>query len=475
MKPVFRLPGIAATVCATVLCAATMAPALAQSSRAVPQSREQVQLSFAPLVKQVAPAVVNIYSRRSVQAQASPLLDDPMFRRFFGDQFGQPAERQQSSLGSGVIVQADGLVVTNHHVVENGSEITVALADRREFPAEVVLADERTDLAILRIKAPGEALPFLELGDSDTLAVGDLVLALGNPFGVGQTVTMGIVSAVARTRVGVSDYQFFIQTDAAINPGNSGGALVTMDGKLVGVNTAIFSRSGGSIGIGFAIPANMVRSVVNAALHGGRIERPWLGASGQDVTAEIAQGLGFDRPGGVLINDVYPDGPADRAGLRKGDVVTAIDGRAVEDPQSLTYFLALKPIGQTAEITVRRQRQPLTLRVGLAIAPEVPPRHVTDLAGNQPLAGARVANLSPALAEELGLDSLAMARGVIIMAVNRLSPAQRLRLRPGDVLVRINNREIRTVADVMPAINAGKEWNIQFRRGDQLLNLAVRG
>ena len=470
LKPFLHVLGLVAA-----LCAAAISAAHAQGNRAVPQSREQVQLSFAPLVRQVSPAVVNIYSRRTVQAQASPLLDDPMFRRFFGDQFGQPAERQQSSLGSGVIVRPEGLVVTNHHVVENGSEITVALADRREFPAEVVLADERTDLAILRIKAPGAALPFLDLGDSDTLAVGDLVLALGNPFGVGQTVTMGIVSAVARTRVGVSDYQFFIQTDAAINPGNSGGALVTMDGKLVGVNTAIFSRSGGSIGIGFAIPANMVQSVVSAALHGGRIERPWLGAAGQDVTAEIAQGLGLDRPGGMLITDVYPGGPADRGGLRKGDVVTAIDGRAVQDPQTLTYFLALKPIGQTADLTVRRQRQTHTLRVGLAVAPEIPAREATELTGNQPLAGAAVANLSPAWAAELGLDTLAMARGVIVLGIGRNSPAQRLRLRAGDIIVRINNRDIRAVAEVMPALNAAKEWTIQFRRGDQVISLAVRG
>ncbi|MEX1147469.1 MAG: trypsin-like peptidase domain-containing protein, partial [Sphingomonadales bacterium] len=243
--------------------------------RAVPQSQADVQLSFAPVVKAVTPAVVNIYTRRVVRSdpQASPFFDDPFFRRFFGDgpAMGTPRERVQRSLGSGVIVSADGIIVTSHHVIGEADQITVALYDRREFEAEVVLSDESTDLAVLRIDTEGEELPHLELRDSDTLEVGDLVLAIGNPFGVGQTVTSGIVSAVARTNVGVSDYQFFIQTDAAINPGNSGGALVTLDGKLAGINTAIYSRTGGSIGIGFAIPSNMVGSVVVAAVTDGKV------------------------------------------------------------------------------------------------------------------------------------------------------------------------------------------------------------
>ena len=257
-----------------------------------------------------------------------PFFDDPFFRRFFGEDspFGAPRERLENSLGSGVIVTADGLVVTNHHVIENAEEIIVALADRREFEANVVTDDARTDLAVLRLDTVGAALPHLELMDSDELEVGDIVLAIGNPFGVGQTVTSGIVSALARTQVGVTDYSFFIQTDAAINPGNSGGALVTLDGRLAGINTAIFSRSGGSIGIGFAIPANMARVVIAGAAAGGRFVRAWLGAAGQEVTAEMAQALDLERPGGVILNAIHPGGPADEAGLRIGDVVTAVDG-----------------------------------------------------------------------------------------------------------------------------------------------------
>ena len=229
--------------------------------------------------------------------------------------------------------------------------------------------------------------------NSDDLEVGDLVLALGNPFGVGQTVTSGIVSALARTKVGVSDFQFFVQTDAAINPGNSGGALVTMDGRLAGVNTAIFSRSGGSIGIGFAIPSNMVASVISAAESGGEIKRPWLGAAGQLVTAELAETLGFDRPGGVLVTQIFPDGPADRAGLEVGDVIMGLDGKPVDDPQGLIYRVAIRPVGETAVLNVVRAGQSLDLPIDLAIAPEVPPRDITDIGGRNPLTGARVANL----------------------------------------------------------------------------------
>ncbi|MBT3702547.1 MAG: trypsin-like serine protease, partial [Alphaproteobacteria bacterium] len=304
--------------------------------RVLPDSRQQVQLSFAPLVKRVRPAVVNIYTRKVVKKSfRSPFFNDPFFKRFFGEKFalGAPRERIQNSLGSGVIVRADGLVVTNHHVIKGADEITVALADRREFAAEIVVKDERTDLAVLRIDPRGEVLSHLELIDSDNLEVGDLVLAIGNPFGVGQTVTSGIVSALARTQVGVADFASFIQTDAAINPGNSGGALVTMGGKLAGVNTAIFSRSGGSNGIGFAIPANMVRSVIDGAVSGGEIVRPWLGASGQAVTRDIAQAQGLDRPGGVLINSLFKGGPAQNAGLKVGDIVTAVDDHEIFDPQ----------------------------------------------------------------------------------------------------------------------------------------------
>ena len=276
-------------------------PAIAETQ--APTSRETIRLTFAPIVKKAAPAVVNVYSRRVVRAR-SPLFDDPFFRRFFGEDspFGLNRERVQNSLGSGVILDPDGLIVTNHHVIVDADEIRVVLSDRREFEAKVVLSDEHSDLAVLKIDLHGGHLPALPIGDSDELEVGDLVLAIGNPFGVGQTVTSGIVSALARS-IGAADFRSFIQTDAAINPGNSGGALVDLDGKLVGINTAIFSRSGGSMGIGFAIPSAMVRVVLEAARHGGKFVRPWLGASGEAVTADIAEALKLQHPMGVLVKD----------------------------------------------------------------------------------------------------------------------------------------------------------------------------
>ena len=270
----------------------------------------QVRLSFAPVVKKVTPAVVNVYASRVETAARNPLFDDPIFRRFFGG--GGDDSRVSKALGSGVIVEPSGLVVTNYHVIEGMTQVKVALSDRREFDAEIVLRDPRTDLAVLRLKG-GRDFPVLELGNSDALEVGDFVIAVGDPFGVGQTVTQGIVSALARTQVGISDYGFFIQTDAAINPGNSGGALVDLDGKLVGINSAIYSRSGGSIGIGFAIPVNMVKSVVSAALHGGAsVKRPWLGATLQSLTKDIADNLGIDRPTGALVVTVAPSVPRPR-------------------------------------------------------------------------------------------------------------------------------------------------------------------
>src|SRR5215469_6012681 len=308
---------------ASALSLAALAPGWAQN-RVPPTSRDMIRFSFAPVVKKVAPAVVNVYSRRTVQTR-SPFFDDPLVRRFFGNQapFGLPRERVQQSLGSGVILGADGIVVTNHHVIDGAQQITVVLNDRREFEAKVLLSDEHADLAVLKIDTHGERLPVLEVGDSDQLEVGDLVLAIGDPFGVGQTVTSGIISALARTGIG-SDVSSFIQTDAAINPGNSGGPLVDLDGRLVGINTAIFSQSGGSIGIGFAVPTNMVRIVLEAAASGGKVVRPWLGASGQGVTAEIAQSLGLPRPEGVLIKEVTPGSPAADAGLHVGDVVLQV-------------------------------------------------------------------------------------------------------------------------------------------------------
>ncbi len=460
--------------------AAAGGPGLAAETKAVPDSGQHIALSFAPLVRKAAPALVNIYAKRVVRTRARSLFDDPFFRRFFGEglPFGRPLERQrlQNTLGSGVIVEPDGLLVTNHHVIEGSEEITVVLADRREFSAELVVSDQKTDLAVLRIDAAGASLPHLELRDSDRLEVGDLVLAIGNPFGIGQTVTSGIVSATARAARGVSDFGFFIQTDAAINPGNSGGALISMDGGLVGINSAIYSRSGGSLGIGFAIPANMVRTVIAGAIAGGKVLRPWFGATARPVTAEIADALGMARPRGVLIENLHPNGPAGRAGLRVGDIVTAIDDRPVDDARALRFRLATYPVGGSVRLGVLRRGETRTVTLGLQAPPEIPPRQMTLLRGRHALAGATVANLSPALAIELDTDP--NRRGVVVLEVARRSPAARLRLKAGDIVLHVNDREADSV-DALEAALAGADesagWRIAIRRGDKVLQVSVGG
>ncbi len=339
-------------------------PGASAQERRVPSSPTELRLSYAPVVQRAAPAVVNVYAAKTVTVR-NPLLDDPIFRRFFGMPGGPGGgEQTQRSLGSGVLVDAAGLVVTNNHVIEGADQVKVSLADKREFEAEIVLKDSRSDLAVLRLKAQNERFPALEFADSDALLVGDVVLAIGNPFAVGQTVTHGIVSAVARTQVGITDYQFFIQTDAAINPGNSGGALVDLGGRLVGINTAIFSRSGGSQGIGFAIPANMVKVVVASAKSGGStVKRPWLGARLQAVTPEIAESLGLKRPAGALVASLTPTSPAARAGLKTSDLIVAIDGQAVDDPNAFDYRFATKALGGSARLGVVRAGKELAVNV----------------------------------------------------------------------------------------------------------------
>ena len=315
---ILPMKGICLSLATFGLVAILATPALTQS---LPQNRNQIRLSYAPLVKKAAPAVVNIYAKRLVRSRGgTSLFDDPIINRLFGDYPFQdfPRERLENSLGSGVIVRSGGFIVTNNHVIDKAQAITVVLSDRREFAAKLMVADKRTDIAVLKVDTNGEALPFLRLGDSDSLEVGDLLLAVGNPFGVGQTVTSGIVSALARTSVGISDFRSFIQTDAAINPGNSGGALLAMDGRLVGVNTAIYSRDGGSLGIGFAVPSNMVRRILDSAISGKPLVRPWLSFTGTPVTSEIANALGLVRPVGVLIEKIDHNGPGKRAGLAPG-------------------------------------------------------------------------------------------------------------------------------------------------------------
>ncbi|MBI1182567.1 MAG: Do family serine endopeptidase [Alphaproteobacteria bacterium] len=448
-----------------------LAPA-PRAAKVVPQDPSFLNYSYAPLIKKVAPAVVNIYTTRMVRNAGPLIFNDPFFQQFFGDRFGgQPQE--QRSLGSGVIVRPNGIVVTNHHVIDGADEIVVVLNDRREFKAKVVVDDERSDLAVLKLDTDSTSLPTLQFRDSDSIEVGDVVFAIGNPFGVGQTVTHGIVSAVARTQMGISDYEFFIQTDAAINPGNSGGALVGLDGKLFGINTMILSRSGGSQGVGFAIPANMVARVVDAALNGGKIIRPWFGATGQEITADLADSLGLDRPGGVLINGVYKGGPADRAGLKVGDIVLELDGRQVDSPAALVSLLAVRKVGGEASLHVIRDHKEMTLKVPLVAAPEVPKRDETVLPAHHIFAGAKVANLSPALAEELRVD--AMEKGVIVTAIQRGSPAAQRGLRPGDIFVSINGKPVKSVAELNAVWGdyAG-EMTVKVKRGDEVITGVFR-
>ncbi len=452
-------------------------PADAAEKR-IPASQAEISLSFAPLVKKTAPAVVNIYTQKTVQARRGvpSLFDDPFFKRFFGQGFsipeGQPARRRQYSLGSGVIVDPKGTVVTNRHVIQGADEIRVILADRREFVAEVIISDAKTDLAVLRVNAGEQSLPHVEMRDSDELEVGDLVLAIGNPFGVGQTVTSGIVSALARTQIGNSDLNSYIQTDAAINPGNSGGALVSIDGQLVGVNTAIYSKSGGSNGIGFAVPSNMVRAVVRGLSSSGRLVRPWLGATGQGVSQDIANSLGLERPAGVLINAVHRSGAAARAGIQVGDVVLAVNGHEVNDATGLRARIATLPVGDTAVVRTWRGGGTQAIRLQLSPAPKTPPKDETLLSGEQPLAGAVVGNMSPALAEQIGADPY--VTGVFVFDIRRGSPANRLGFRGGDFVRSVNNREISSVEGLKSEMRKPADrWRIGILRNGRARELVI--
>ncbi len=445
-------------------------PAAVAVTRAAPSDLGQVQLSFAPVARRAAPAVVNVYSARVNRSRAA-MMDDPFFRQFFGG--GAPQPRVEQSLGSGVLVQSDGLIVTNNHVVAGADEILVGLADRREYKAKLVFADAKSDLALLRIDTKGAKLPVIKLGDSDRAEVGDVVLAVGNPFGVGQTVTHGIVSAVARTGVGVSDYQFFIQTDAAINPGNSGGALLDLHGDLVGINSAIYSRSGGSQGIGFAIPANIVR-VFLAAAGSGKLVTGWIGAEGETVTADSARLAGLDRPGGVLVTAVTPASPAASAGIRVGDVLTAIDGKDIVDPGMLRYRIATLGVGTRLDVTLLRAGRSARVALTLAKPPEIPPRALSTVGGDNLLTGVTVGNLSPAFAQELGAGL--PEHGVVVTAIDPSAPAARFGyLQPGDVVEALNGQPLGTVAAIPQAAKAGSPSFTVNRAGQRSTCGVVQG
>ncbi|MDI7775118.1 Do family serine endopeptidase [Asticcacaulis sp. EMRT-3] len=429
--------------------------------RQVPSSALGMKASFAPVVKAVAPAVVNVYAKSVVRQQV-----DPFWQMFSGM---QPQARAQESLGSGVIVRKDGIIVTNNHVIAGGTSFMVVLNDRRQFPAKVLLADPRTDLAILQIDTKGENLPTIALDNDRDLEVGDLVLAIGNPFGVGQTVTNGIISALDRTDVGQGDGSY-IQTDAAINPGNSGGALVDMNGRLIGINSMILSGAGQSSGVGFAIPAPLVKRVIDSAVGGAtHLSHPWLGLKGNTITGDIASSLGMDRPEGVLVSDVYPGGPADKAGLKTGDVIISLDGQAVNDEASLKYRINLMSPGDTVEVKGLRSGKPIDVHLKAEVPSGNPPRDEIVLKGENPFAGAHVVNLSPAVADDLGIDPFDAPKGVMISQVDG-GYAANVGLRPGDIIRSINGKTINTTADVQAATQGrAHRWQVTIQRGDQTI------
>lgn len=444
----------------------------------IPQSKADIQLSFSPLVKKVAPSVVNIYTKKLVTQQAiNPLMADPFFRQFFGGGAGVPQQRLESSLGSGVIVDAGGLVVTNAHVVKDAQEVTIMLTDGREFPAEIKLTDPASDIALLRVDTKGEALPFSALQPSDTLEVGDLVLAIGNPFGVGQTVTSGIVSALARSSLNINDFNFFIQTDAAINPGNSGGPLISMKGGIVGINSAIFSASGGSLGIGFAIPSEMVATIIAAEKSGqlvdGKIVRPWVGVAVQNLTSDIATTLGLKSPNGALVTKLHAESPALKAGLKVGDRITSVNDRNVHDASELRFRFAMVPIGGSVKIGYERKGVKGGVDVEAISPPDAPARKAIKIKGRNPLQGATLSMINPAVEVELGLKD--EDEGVVVMKIEQNSIAARV-VGIGDIIVAINKQPVRATEEVQETLDRATKlgWALTIRSKGQERTIVAR-
>ncbi|MGO8675621.1 MAG: DegQ family serine endoprotease [Limisphaerales bacterium] len=421
--------------------------------------------SYAPIVKRVAPAVVKIettMSMKNISTQESPGFDDPFWRHFFGDQFGQmtppgqPSPRREHGLGSGVIVTKDGYILTNNHVVDGASEVKVTLQDAREFTAKVIGRDPKSDVAVVKIDA--KDLPVVPMADSDKVQVGDIVLAVGNPFGVGQTVTEGIVSAKNRGNMGIEDYEDFIQTDAAINPGNSGGALVDIDGRLIGINTAILSRSGGSQGVGFAIPSDLARTVMGSLVQYGHVTRGYLGVMIQDLTPRLAKEFRLKEPTGALVGDVLPDGPAAKAGFKDGDVVIEFDGKPVTDSRHLKLTVAETKPGSTVAVKVWRDGSAKTLDVT-----------VKDLAGTEQLArndtdngkdtgtlnGVSVSDLDPHIRQQFNLPET--VKGAVITDVKPDSPSAEAGLKPGEVIEEINRHAVQSAEEAVRLTENAKD------------------
>ncbi len=457
-----------------VLCSLMLATlaASANAETKVPTSQAEISLGFAPVVKQAAPAVVNIYAKIVTQGRANPLFSDPFFQEFFGRGFAEPQPRVQNSLGSGVILSADGYVVSNYHVVGMATEIRVVTTDRREYSAQVVLGDQESDIAILRLEEAAK-LPHLNFRDSDQVEVGELALAIGNPFGVGQTVSSGIISGLARTGTATGNARgYFIQTDAPINPGNSGGALIDVNGDLIGINTSILTRSGGSNGIGFAIPANLVAEFLRQAKSGNEsFVSPWAGMAGQHMSADIAESLGLAIPLGVVISDLHDLSPLAAAGLRVGDVVTHVDGDEVNSPAEMKFRMSVAGVGGTSVLTRLRGDRSADVKVDLVRAPDSPPADETTLDDKTVLPNLTVARINPALISQLGL--VLSQTGIVVVDPGSLGA--RAGLRPGDVLSSINDTEIEQPGDVVEALtDPGRRVQMNVQRGGRAVSLRFR-
>lgn len=438
----------------------------------IPQSQSEISLGFAPLVKEAAPAVANIFAKQIVQRrQRSPFSGDPFFDQFFGN-FGAPQPRVENSLGSGVILSEDGIVVSNFHVVGMSTDIRVQLNDRSEYTADVLLADEESDLAILKLRE-AEGLPFLTLRDSDSVDVGELVMAIGNPFGVGQTVTSGIVSGLARSGVATGNARgYFIQTDAAINPGNSGGALIDVNGDLIGINTSILTRSGGSNGIGFAIPSRLVAQFVEQARAGfSEFQRPWAGMFGQPVDADMAEGLGLERAGGIVVSALHEVSPFLTAGFEPGDVIVALDGLPVNTPAEMIFRMSVAGLGSEVAVEMLRDGAAETRTVSMTDAPDVPARDTIETTRRSAIPGLVMSNINPAVINEFGLPL--SLEGVVVE--NPGEVGARLGLGAGDVLRMIDGVDIATTQDAQKALRAARNrLTLEVQRGTQRVVMRFR-
>jgi len=442
-------------------------------SSEIPKNENEITLSFAPIVKATAPAVVNIYvDKKVLRYNKSPFFNDPFFNQFFGQGFGLPQERIERSLGSGVVINESGLIITNEHVIAQANEIQVTFSAGQEYSATIIYADETTDLALIQIQHEGETFPYLEFSDSSTIDIGDLVVAIGNPFGVGQTVTTGIISAKARTGVGITDIGYFLQTDAAINPGNSGGALISMDGKLVGINTAIFSRSGSSAGLGFAIPSNMVKALLRSYKRGTPKLRHWFGAKTRTLSSEEAVKMGLQNKTYVVIDSVWNQSPANKAGLQKNDILISIDNQEIFNFTSLKYYIIVAEDMPTIPLTISRDGKEVLISFPIEYPEEKPLRNSILIEGSNPLNGVILENISPVLMQELNLDVI---QGVVIAAINPNSYAKRANLKKGDILQKINKEVIHNVNQAKEILNSKsrQNWEIEILRNNKTYFLRV--